>query len=67
MTAEQISIFNFVDQDDVKENLKALSINEETELLGFKIRLNERGYEIESEEQHIGFLSFEECYFKINQ
>ena len=67
MKVDQISIFNFVEHDEVKENLKELSINEETEQLGFKIRLTEHGYEIENEEQHIGFLSFDECYFKINQ
>lgn len=66
MKNEQISIFEFVENDDVKEKLKGLSPEKEIELLGYKVRLTDHGYEIENEEQHIGFLNIEECYRKIN-
>lgn len=66
MKLEQISIFEFVETDEVKGKLKDLSSENEIELLGYKVRLTDHGYEIENEEQHLGFLDIEECYRKIN-
>lgn len=56
----------FVENDEVKEHLRALVIDEEIKLLDFTVRLTKYGYEIENDEYHIGFLSFEDCYIKIN-
>ena len=66
MQIKQISIFEFVESDDIKENLKSLQLEKEVELLGFMVRLTDHGYEIENEELHVGFLDFEECYRKIH-
>lgn len=66
MKLEQISIFEFVETDDVKEKLKDLSPEKEIEFLSYKVKLTDHGYEIENEEQHVGFLNIEECYRKIN-
>lgn len=67
MKLEQTSIFDFVEEDEIKERLKELRLGEETELLQFKIRLTDYGYEIENDDIHIGFLTFTECYIKINR
>ncbi len=67
MKINQISIFDFVENDDIKDTLKLLEIGQEVRLLEYEVRLTECGYEIENEEEHIGFLSFDECYIKINR
>lgn len=66
MEAEQYSIFEFAKSDEVKEKLKELSLEKEIELPGYAVRITDHGYEIETEEQHIGFLNIEECYRKIH-
>lgn len=67
MKVDQISIFNFVENDEIKDALKLLEIGQEVSLLGYEIRLTDYGYEIENEDEHIGFLSFDDCYTKINK
>ncbi|WP_341963614.1 hypothetical protein NM897_17280 (plasmid) [Planococcus maritimus] len=67
MKVDQISIFNFVENDEIKDALKLLEIGQEVRLLGYEIRLTDYGYEIENEDEHIGFLSFDDCYTKINK
>ncbi len=67
MEQKQISIFEFVEEDKVKERLQELPLEEEIDLLQFKIRLTKYGYEIENDDIHIGFLTFDECYIKIHK
>ena len=66
MKLEQINIFEFVETDEVKVKLKDLSPEKEIELLGYKVRITDHGYDTENEEQHVGFLNIDECYRKIN-
>ena len=58
MKIDQISIFNFVEHDEIKDTLKLLEIGQEIKLLGYEIRLTDCGYEIENKDEE------KKMYFK---